>query len=38
MESTQDTSYFISNKEFFPMSGYIMAIRNIKFDIPKDVL
>jgi cellulose synthase/poly-beta-1,6-N-acetylglucosamine synthase-like glycosyltransferase len=38
MESTQDTNYFISNKEFFPMSGYIMAIRNIKFDIPKDVL
>ncbi len=26
------------NKEFFPMSGYIMAIRNIDLKIPEDVL
>ena len=25
-------------KEFFPMSGYIMAIRNYKFELPEDVL
>jgi len=38
MNLTKDNSYYISNEEFFPMSGYIMAIRNIKFDIPQDVL
>ena len=26
------------NKDFFPMSGYIMAIENIKLKIPEDVL
>jgi cellulose synthase/poly-beta-1,6-N-acetylglucosamine synthase-like glycosyltransferase len=29
---------YISEKTFFPMSGYIMAIRNVKIDIPKNVL
>lgn len=31
-------NYFISGKTFFPMSGYIMATRNYKFDIPSNVL
>lgn len=30
--------YFISDKTFFPMSGYIMAIRNINIEIPSNVL
>lgn len=38
MEKVKDKNYYISNKTFFPMSGYIMAIRNIDFDIPRDVL
>jgi len=37
MEKTSD-GYYISGKEFFPMSGYIMATRNINFEIPPDVL
>jgi len=31
-------NYYISNKHFFPMSGYIMATRNYDFDIPQNVL
>ncbi|KUK77566.1 MAG: bi-functional transferase/deacetylase [candidate division WS6 bacterium 34_10] len=38
MKPVQNGNYYISDKEFFPMSGYIMAIRNMKFNIPKDVL
>ena len=30
--------YYISGKEFFPMSGYIMATRKTTFDIPSNVL
>lgn len=30
--------YYVSDKSFFPMSGYIMATRKIEFDIPSDVL
>ena len=30
--------YYISNETFFPMSGYIMAMRNISIDIPQNVL
>lgn len=30
--------YYISGKSFFPMSGYIMAIRNVIKEIPSDVL
>lgn len=30
--------YYVSEKEFFPMSGYIMAMRNCKLDIPSNVL
>jgi cellulose synthase/poly-beta-1,6-N-acetylglucosamine synthase-like glycosyltransferase len=38
LEKVESKKYYISNDNFFPMSGYIMAIRNIKFDIPEDVL
>lgn len=31
-------NYYISEKTFFPMSGYIMATRNYDFDIPQNVL
>lgn len=30
--------YYMSNKTFFPMSGYIMATRKTTFDIPSNVL
>ncbi|MCD4811080.1 glycosyltransferase [bacterium] len=38
MEFVEGTDYYMSDKEFFPMSGYIMAIRSIGIDIPEDVL
>ncbi|HCC67831.1 TPA: hypothetical protein DEP90_01290 [Patescibacteria group bacterium] len=38
MTLVNNTKYYISNNKFFPMSGYIMAIRNINFDIPENVL
>ncbi|MCD4756045.1 glycosyltransferase [bacterium] len=38
MKLVSGTQYCISDKDFFPMSGYIMAIRNISLDLPKDVL
>ncbi|MDD4382344.1 MAG: glycosyltransferase family 2 protein [Candidatus Dojkabacteria bacterium] len=31
-------NYYVSKDKFFPMSGYIMAIRNIDIDIPSNVL
>ena len=34
----QKENYFISDKTFFPMSGYIMSMKNYKFDIPSNVL
>ena len=30
--------YYVSDKTFFPMSGYIMAMRNLHLDIPSNVL
>lgn len=36
--STKKDDYHISGKEFFPMSGYIMATRNYDFEIPSNVL
>ena len=30
--------YYVSDKTFFPMSGYIMAMRNIDMKIPQNVL
>lgn len=38
MRKTDHHDYYISGDTFFPMSGYIMAIRNIKMDIPQNVL
>jgi cellulose synthase/poly-beta-1,6-N-acetylglucosamine synthase-like glycosyltransferase len=38
MTKTEGKSYYVSEDTFFPMSGYIMAIRNLKFDIPSSVL
>jgi cellulose synthase/poly-beta-1,6-N-acetylglucosamine synthase-like glycosyltransferase len=34
----KESNYYLSNQEFFPMSGYIMAVRNFNFDIPPNVL
>lgn len=38
MELEPNTSYYISKSSSFPMSGYIMAIRNMKFNLPHNVL
>lgn len=38
LQPVKDRDYYISDKGFFPMSGYIMAIRKTRFNIPKDVL
>ncbi len=32
------SSVFVSRNEFFPLSGYIMAVRNVGFQLPGDVL
>lgn len=36
--SSKEGNYYVSDKDFFPMSGYIMATRKITLDIPQDVL
>ena len=36
MEKEDD--YYVSKTKFFPMSGYIMAVRKIDFNIPSNVL
>ena len=38
MQKVDGNNYYISGKTFFPMSGYIMAIRNMNLEIPKNVL
>jgi poly-beta-1,6-N-acetyl-D-glucosamine synthase len=38
MIAVENRDFYVSNDTFFPMSGYIMAIRKTKFDIPQDVL
>lgn len=38
LKKLKGKDYYISAEKFFPMSGYIMAIRKTKFNIPKDVL
>ena len=38
MEKVEDKEYHKSKKNFFPMSGYIMATRKLDIDIPEDVL
>lgn len=36
--NVKEDSYYLSDKRFFPMSGYIMATRNYDFKIPSNVL
>jgi cellulose synthase/poly-beta-1,6-N-acetylglucosamine synthase-like glycosyltransferase len=38
LKKVKSKNYYVSEHGFFPMSGYILAIRNVKFDIPEDVL
>jgi len=38
LKKVESRDYYVSDDSFFPMSGYIMAIRNVKFTIPEDVL
>ncbi len=38
MVKIEGKSYYVSENSFFPMSGYVMAIRNMKLDIPSNVL
>jgi cellulose synthase/poly-beta-1,6-N-acetylglucosamine synthase-like glycosyltransferase len=38
MEKVEGKEYHKSKKNFFPMSGYIMATRKLDIDIPEDVL
>ncbi len=38
MEKVESKEYHKSKKNFFPMSGYIMATRKLDIDIPEDVL
>ena len=38
MSKVEDKEYHKSKKNFFPMSGYIMATRKLDIDIPEDVL
>ena len=38
MEKVKGKDYYISRKTFFPMSGYIMAVRNINIKLPSNVL
>ena len=38
MAPVKENNFYVSDKQFFPMSGYIMAIRRTKIDIPQDVL
>lgn len=38
MVRVEGRDYYISQETFFPMSGYIMAMRNLEFNIPSNVL
>jgi cellulose synthase/poly-beta-1,6-N-acetylglucosamine synthase-like glycosyltransferase len=38
MVRVEGRDYYISQETFFPMSGYIMAMRNLDFNIPPNVL
>jgi cellulose synthase/poly-beta-1,6-N-acetylglucosamine synthase-like glycosyltransferase len=37
-ENTGKSKMFVSENEFFPLSGYIMAIRNVGINLPEDIL
>ncbi len=38
MNKVDNKNYHVSKENFFPMSGYIMAMRNLDIDIPPNVL
>ncbi|HOV34409.1 MAG TPA: glycosyltransferase [Candidatus Dojkabacteria bacterium] len=38
MNKVEGKDYYVSKDTFFPMSGYIMAMRNYDIKIPRDVL
>ncbi|MBP8979591.1 glycosyltransferase [Candidatus Dojkabacteria bacterium] len=38
MSKVKDTEYHISGKTFFPLSGYISAIRNLDITLPENVI
>ena len=38
MEKVRDEEYYKSSTSFFPLSGYIMATRNIDFKLPSNIL
>lgn len=38
MQEVMNTKYYVSRDTFYPMSGYIMAIRNVDLNIPANVL
>jgi glycosyltransferase involved in cell wall biosynthesis len=38
MESVKNEDFFLSKRGFFPMSGYIMAMKKIDLKIPRNVL
>jgi len=38
MEKIKGKDYYISRETFFPMSGYIMAVRNLNIKLPSNVL
>lgn len=38
MQEVMNTKYYVSGDTFYPMSGYIMAMRNVDLNIPANVL
>jgi len=38
MERVKGKDYYVSRETFFPMSGYIMAVRNLNIKLPSNVL
>lgn len=38
MRPVKEKDYFISKESFFPMSGYIMAVRNLNIKLPSNAL
>ncbi len=38
MKKEQGKDYYVSGKTFFPMSGYIMAVRNLNIKLPENTL
>ncbi len=38
MNLVEEKNYYVSEKRFFPMSGYIMAVRNLDLKLPSETL